>query len=131
MRDGSAIFESEDLQRPISVGGFMLIAPNALAAYQPEGEATVSTLLIDTDYLIAHLLWQHLDLIPDRDADRDRASSGAHAQRHSEAVAHPRPRRARLPLAQPVRAGLPRLVQSHAAGASHDPARVSNGSPAA
>ncbi len=74
MRDGSAIFESEELRRPISVGDCVLIAPNTLTAYQPEGEATVSTLLIDTDYLIEHLFWQHLDLIPDRDAARDLAA---------------------------------------------------------
>ncbi|WP_147522555.1 hypothetical protein [Brevibacterium senegalense] len=29
---------------------------------------------VDTDYLIEHLYWQHLELIPDRDAARDFAT---------------------------------------------------------
>lgn len=74
MRDGSAIFSSDKLQQPISVGDSVLIAPNVITAYAPEGNAAASTLLIDTDYLIEHLFWQHLDLIPDRDAARDLAA---------------------------------------------------------
>ncbi|MFT3799140.1 hypothetical protein [Microbacterium sp.] len=31
-------------------------------------------LLVDADYLIEHLFWQHLDVIPDRDAARDLAA---------------------------------------------------------
>src|SRR5690606_16039680 len=41
---------------------------------EPEARITITTLHLDTDYLIEHLFWQRLDLIPDRDAARDRAA---------------------------------------------------------
>jgi len=52
----------------------LLIAPGVNLRCQPEGKATVTTLMLDTDYLIEHLYWQHLDLIPDREAARDLAA---------------------------------------------------------
>lgn len=60
--------------RPASVGDVVMTAPEVSVGYAPEGGVTVTTLLIDTDYLIEHLFWQHLDLIPDRDAARDLAA---------------------------------------------------------
>lgn len=52
----------------------MLIAPRAVIGYDPEGPVTITTLAVDTDYLIEHLFWQHLAVIPDRDAARDLAA---------------------------------------------------------
>ncbi len=52
----------------------MLVAPQSICGYEPEGDATVTTLAVDPDYLIEHLFWQHLDLVPDRDAARDLAA---------------------------------------------------------
>lgn len=52
----------------------MLVAPNVPLGYAAEGTTTVSTVAVDTDYLIEHLFWQHLDLIPDRDAARELAA---------------------------------------------------------
>lgn len=74
VRSGSVILTSGDLQKPIRVGDVTLIAPLTLTGYVPEGEAGITTLLIDTDYLIEHLFWQHLAVIPDRDAARDLAA---------------------------------------------------------
>lgn len=75
VRSGSVILASGDLQEPIRVGDITLIAPLTPTGYVPEGEAGITTLLIDTDYLIEHLFWQHLSLIPDRDAARDLAAN--------------------------------------------------------
>ncbi len=75
VRDGSMILSGDCPQSPVVVGDVALIAPNALVGYEPEGWVDVTTLLIDMDdYLIEHLFWQHLDLIPDRDAARDLAA---------------------------------------------------------
>lgn len=74
VRSGSVILTSGDLQKPIRVGDVTLIAPLTLTGYVPEGKAGITTLLIDTDYLIEHLFWQHLAVIPDRDAARDLAA---------------------------------------------------------
>lgn len=74
VRDGSAILLGACGQKPVSVGDVMLVAPNVPLGYAAEGTTTVSTVAVDTDYLIEHLFWQHLDLIPDRDAARDLAA---------------------------------------------------------
>ena len=59
---------------PVPAGVSLLIAPGTDFECQPEGEVELTTLLIDTDYLIEHLFWQHLTLIPDRDAARELAA---------------------------------------------------------
>ncbi len=74
IRHGSAILCGDCLHHPIRVGDVTLIAPQIVLGYEPEGTASVTTLSIDTDYLIEHLFWQHLDLLPDRDAARDLAA---------------------------------------------------------
>lgn len=73
-RDGSLILDGELTVQPLSVGQVALVAPGALIGYQAEGLVATTTLLIDTDYLIEHLFWQHLTLIPDRDAARELAA---------------------------------------------------------
>ncbi|GAA2535598.1 hypothetical protein GCM10009860_15010 [Microbacterium mitrae] len=74
IRDGSTILQGECDARPITVGDAALVAPRVVFGHTPEGVATATTLMLDTDYLIEHLFWQHLDLIPDRDAARDLAA---------------------------------------------------------
>lgn len=73
IRDGSAFISGECVQ-PVTVGDAVLIASSARFGYKPEGRVTVTALNLDTDYLIEHLFWQHLDAIPDRDAARDLAA---------------------------------------------------------
>lgn len=73
IRDGSAFISGECVQ-PVTVGDAVLIAPRARFGYEPEGRVSMTTLILDTDYLIEHLFWQHLDVIPDRDAARDLAA---------------------------------------------------------
>lgn len=74
VRDGSMIMSFEGTAIPVGVGQALLIAPCTQLTYEPEGQATVVVLCVDTDYLIEHLFWQHLDLIPDRDAARELAA---------------------------------------------------------
>lgn len=74
VRDGSAVLSGDCTPRPITVGHALLVAPEVRLGFQPEGEVTITRLMVDTDYLIEHLFWQHLDLIPDRDAARDLAA---------------------------------------------------------
>lgn len=74
IRDGSVILTGDCSDHPVVVGDAVLVAPKALVGYAPEGEATVTTLAIDTDYLIEHLYWQHVGVLADRDAARDLAA---------------------------------------------------------
>lgn len=74
MRDGSAVLDGDYPPRPTAVGDALLIAPDVRLGFQPEGEVTISRLMVDADYLIEHLYWQHMGVIPDRDAARDLAA---------------------------------------------------------
>lgn len=74
VRDGSMLLLTNDEFQPLSIGDCVLAAPHTPIRYSPEGAVTLTSLLIDTDYLIEHLFWQHLDLIPDREAARDLAA---------------------------------------------------------
>lgn len=73
IRDGSVLPAGDVPPAPLSIGKAVLVAPHARFGYEPEGAATMTTLYIDTDYLIGHLFWQHLGALPDRDAARDLA----------------------------------------------------------
>ncbi|TDP91344.1 AraC-like DNA-binding protein [Leucobacter luti] len=77
VRDGTLLVRLGEQAAPFpaATGTALLIAPGAVFGYQPEGWVRVTTLLIDTDYLIEHLYWQHLDVIPDREAARDLATT--------------------------------------------------------
>lgn len=74
IRDGSLVLNHGEEAKPLTVGDAALIAPSYAFGYEPEGWVTVTTLLIDTDYLIEHLYWQNLDVIPDREAARELAA---------------------------------------------------------
>ncbi len=73
VRNGTILAQVREEARvfPVSTGTSLLVAPGIDFGYRPEGAAELTTLLIDTDYLIEHLFWQHRDLIPDREAARD------------------------------------------------------------
>lgn len=74
VRDGSFLIDCASQVEPIGMGDVVVVAPPTVVGYEPEGNAIVTTLFADTDYLIEHLFLQHLDLIPDRDAARDLAA---------------------------------------------------------
>lgn len=66
VRDGSAILFSEFGERPINVGGVVLLAANVLCGSEPEGHITVTTIYADIDYLLDQMFWQHADVLRDR-----------------------------------------------------------------
>lgn len=74
VRDGSLILTDAGSGCSAAVGDVVLLAPNAEFGYEPEGIVTLTTLAVDTDYLIEQLFWQHLDVLADREAARDLAA---------------------------------------------------------
>lgn len=60
--------------RHIGAGDVTLIAPSVVTEREPEHHLTTTTLFADADYLIEHLFWQHLDIIPKGDAARSLAA---------------------------------------------------------
>lgn len=66
IRDGSALAYSDSTERFVSVGDVVLLGPNTLCGLLPEGQVTVSTMLIDTDFLFDQLFWQHAAVLGDR-----------------------------------------------------------------
>ncbi len=66
IRDGSAILCSQLGKQPVTIGDVVLLCSNTLCAAEPEDRCTVSTILIDTDYMIDHMFWKHAGLLSDR-----------------------------------------------------------------
>lgn len=66
VRDGSAILFSECGQIPVTVGDVILLGANTLCGSDPEGHITVTTVYLDTDYVIDQVFWQHAGLLHDR-----------------------------------------------------------------
>jgi len=58
VRDGSVVFTVGERQHPIAFGHAVLIAPRTVFTYEPEGTATLTTLLVDVDYMLDQLYWQ-------------------------------------------------------------------------
>ena len=66
VRSGSAILYSEFGDRPVKPGDVVLLGANVLCGSQPEGHITVSTLYLDTDYVVDQFFWQHAAILSDR-----------------------------------------------------------------
>ncbi len=75
VRDGSAILFSEFGRRPVKVGDVILLCTNTLCGCEPEGHFTVTTIYMDTDYLVDQVFWQHVGLLCDRLDARELASA--------------------------------------------------------
>lgn len=73
VRDGSAILFSEFGQQLVTLGDAVLLCANTLCGSEPEGQITVTTVYMDTDYLIDQVFWQHVGLLCDRLDARDLA----------------------------------------------------------
>ena len=73
VRDGGAILYSEFGQQAANVGDAVLLCANTLCGSEPEGHVTVTTVYMDTDYLIDQVFWQHVGLLCDRLDARDLA----------------------------------------------------------
>lgn len=71
VRDGSALLFSEFGQRIVTVGDIVVLSPNVLCGSEPEGHITVTTIYLDTDFVIDQVFWQHASLLRDHlDAGR-------------------------------------------------------------
>ncbi|WP_282856885.1 helix-turn-helix domain-containing protein [Pseudoclavibacter helvolus] len=66
VRDGSAILFSEFGEKPVRVGDVVVLAANTLCGSDPEGSITVTTLYLDSDYLVDQVFWQHAALLANR-----------------------------------------------------------------
>lgn len=66
IRDGSAILFSEFGEQPVSPGDVVLLGANVLCGSEPEGHITVTTLYLDTDYVMEQFFWQHAAVLADR-----------------------------------------------------------------
>lgn len=91
VRAGIAELLSEFGRRTVSPGDIALLGGNTLYGVEPVGEATLSILHLDTDYIIDQIYWQNVAAVGDREF----------AQRYAETV-YTDP-------AQIIRIGLPRL----------------------
>ncbi len=66
VRDGSAFLFSEFGQLPVKSGDVILLGANVLAGSEPEGHITVTTIYIDTDYVLDQVRWQYAAFLEDR-----------------------------------------------------------------
>lgn len=61
VREGSIILRGDAEHHPASAGDVVLVAPGVGFGREPEGCTVVTTVLLDTDYLLGVFFWQHLD----------------------------------------------------------------------
>ena len=66
VRDGSAILFSEFEQKPVKFGDVILLGAHTLLGGEPEGDISITTIYLDTDYLIDQIFWQNVDTLQDR-----------------------------------------------------------------
>ncbi len=66
VREGSAILFSEFGRRHVHVGHVILLGANTLCGSEPEGQVTVTTVYLDTQYVIDQVFWQHFEVLQDR-----------------------------------------------------------------
>lgn len=66
VRDGSAFLFSEFGQKPVKPGDVILLGANVLCGSEPEGSITVTTIYLDTDYVLDQVRWQYAGFVSDR-----------------------------------------------------------------
>lgn len=66
VRDGSAFLFSEFGQQTVKPGDVILLGANVLAGSEPEGHITVTTIYLDTDYMLDQVRWQYAAYLEDR-----------------------------------------------------------------
>lgn len=67
VRAGSALLYCRHFKEQIiSIGDVVLIGPGVLVGSEPEGFNTVTTVYLDTDYVVDQLYWQYVGLLQDR-----------------------------------------------------------------
>ena len=66
VRDGSAFLFSEFGQQPVKPGDVVVLGANVLCGSEPEGHITVTTIYVDTDYVLDQVRWQYAGILQDR-----------------------------------------------------------------
>lgn len=66
VRDGTAVLFSEFGERPIRPGDVVLLGANVLCGCEPEGHLTITTIYLDTDYVVDLIFWQYIGVLNDR-----------------------------------------------------------------
>lgn len=66
VREGSAFIFSEFGQQAVKPGDMILLGANVLAGSEPEGQVTVTTVYLDTDYVLDQVRWQYAAFLQDR-----------------------------------------------------------------
>ena len=66
VRSGSAILFSEFGRKPVNLGDVVVLGASVLCGSEPEGHITVTTIYLDTDYLLDQLFWQYAGILRDR-----------------------------------------------------------------
>lgn len=66
VRTGSAFLFSEFGQQPVKPGDVILLGPNVLAGSEPEGHITVTTIYLDSDYVLDQVRWQYAAYLENR-----------------------------------------------------------------
>lgn len=66
VRQGSAILLSEFGEKPVNVGDVVTLCANTLCGGDPEGFFTVTSLYLESDYVVDQVFWQHAALLTDR-----------------------------------------------------------------
>lgn len=66
VRDGSAFLFSEFGQQAVMPGDVILLGANVLCGSEPEGHITVTTIYLDTDYVLDQVRWQYAGFLDDR-----------------------------------------------------------------
>ena len=66
VRDGSAFLFSEFGRLPVKTGDVIILGANVLAGSEPEGHITLTTIYLDTDYVLDQVRWQYAGFLDDR-----------------------------------------------------------------
>lgn len=66
VRNGSAILFSEFGRQPVKPGDVIALGANVLCSSEPESPITVTTIYLDTDYMLDQVRWQYAGFLDDR-----------------------------------------------------------------
>ena len=66
VRKGSAILSSEFGSQPVKPGDVIALGANVLCGSEPEESITVTTIYLDTDFVLDQVRWQYAGFLDDR-----------------------------------------------------------------
>lgn len=66
VRSGSAVMLSEFGEQVATVGDVVLLGGNTLCGVEPRGPVTLTTLYLDSDYIVDQIFWQNAAVVADK-----------------------------------------------------------------